>query len=51
MKALCLIIIIIIIVVVVIPFCVQRNLSFGTPLLKGHLHSGDTKFDPGKMLT
>ena len=23
----------------------------GTPLFKGHLHSGDTKFGPGKMFT
>ena len=31
---------------------IQWNLSFGTPLLKGHLlHSGDTKFGPEKMFT
>ena len=24
---------------------------FGRPLFKGHLHSGDTKFGPGKMFT
>ena len=29
---------------------VQWNLSFGTPLFKGHLHSGDTKFGPGKRI-
>ena len=29
----------------------QWNLSFRTPLIKGHLRSGDTKFCPGKMLT
>ena len=32
-------------------YSVQWNLSFRTPLIKGHLHSGDTKFCPGKMLT
>ena len=26
---------------------IQWNLSFGTPLLKGHLYSGDTKFGGG----
>ena len=26
------------------------NLSFGTPLFKGHLHSEDTKFGPGKIV-
>ena len=26
----------------------QWNLSFGTPLFKGHLHSGDTKFGSGE---
>ena len=26
----------------------QWTLSFGTPLIKGHLHSGDTKFCPEK---
>ena len=47
MKALCLIIIIVVVVVVVvvvvddvvvvvIPFCVQWNLLFGTPPIKGH---------------
>ena len=29
----------------------QWNLSFGTPLFKGHLHSGDAKFGPGKTFT
>ena len=29
----------------------QWNLSFRTPLIKGHLRSADTKFCPGKMLT
>ena len=28
---------------------IQWNFSFGTPLFKGHLHAGDTNFDPGKM--
>lgn len=28
-----------------------QNLSFGTPLFNGHLHSVDTKFGPGKTLT
>ena len=27
---------------------IQMNLSFGTPLSKGHFHSGDTKFGPDK---
>ena len=44
MKALCLIVIIVVVVVVVvvddvvvvIPFCVQRNLLFGTAPIKGH---------------
>ena len=41
MKALCLIIIVVVVVddddvVVVIPFCVQWNLLFGTPPIKGH---------------
>ena len=26
----------------------QWNLSFETPLFKGHLHTGDAKFSPGK---
>ena len=30
---------------------VIQNLSFGTPLFNGHLHSVDTKFGPGKTLT
>ena len=31
---------------------IQWILSFGTPLFKGHLlHSGDTKFVPGKTPT
>ena len=29
----------------------QWNLSSETPLFKGHLLSGDTKFGPGKTLT
>ena len=29
----------------------QWNLSFRTPLIKGHLRSGDTNFCPGKMFT
>ena len=29
----------------------QWNLSSGTPLFKGHLHSGDTKFGPRKAPT
>ena len=27
---------------------IRWNLSFGTPLFIGHLHSGYTKFGPGK---
>ena len=36
-----------------IKFClsVQWNLSFETPLFKGHLHSGVTKFGLGRMFT
>ena len=30
---------------------VIQNLSFGTPLFNGHLHSVDTKFGLGKTLT
>ena len=30
-------------------FVLQRNLSNGTPLIKGHFHSEDKKFGPGKM--
>ena len=31
-------------------FCFYSGASsFGTPLFKGHCHSGDTKFGPGKM--
>ena len=33
---------------------IQWNLSFGTPLFKsfkGHLNSGDTKFDPEKLFS
>lgn len=30
---------------------IQWNLSFGTPLFKGYLYSGDTKFGLGKMFT
>ena len=29
---------------------IRLNLSFVVPLFKGHLHSGGTKFVPGKML-
>ena len=29
----------------------QQNLCFETPLFKGHLHAGDTKFGPSKMFT
>ena len=29
----------------------QWNLSFGTPLFKGHLHSGETEFGPRKAPT
>ena len=32
-------------------YLIQWNLSFGTPLFKGQLHSGDSKFGPGKMFT
>ena len=32
-------------------FELQWNLSFGAPLIKGQLYSGDTKFGPGKMFT
>ena len=30
---------------------IQYNLSFETPLFKGHLHSGDTKFGSWKTPT
>ena len=29
---------------------IQWNLPSRTPVYKGHLHSGDTKFGPGKCL-
>lgn len=30
---------------------VQWNLSFKTPLFRGHFYSGDTEFGPGKVFS
>ena len=39
------------IVLVLTQYLLHRDLSFSTLLFKGHLHSEDTKFGPGKMFT